>query len=84
MNQPETLRGSPTLYKVKGLDELKDNDFSDAERIVLEGSVWRKLDMWVLPICTIFYLLSFLVCFPQVYCFHYSNCRGSVGQEQRL
>ncbi|KAJ7490999.1 major facilitator superfamily domain-containing protein [Mycena latifolia] len=26
----------------------------------LERTVWRKLDMWILPIVTIFYLLSFL------------------------
>jgi hypothetical protein len=27
----------------------------------LERTVWRKLDIWVLPIVTLFYLLSFLV-----------------------
>ncbi|KAJ7348859.1 hypothetical protein DFH08DRAFT_959063 [Mycena albidolilacea] len=26
----------------------------------LERTVWRKLDIWVLPIVTLFYLLSFL------------------------
>lgn len=84
MDEPDTLRGSPSLGRVKELDELKDNGFSEAERIALEGSVWRKLDRWVLPVCTIFYLLSFLVCFVQIYCLHHSNCRGPVGQEQHL
>lgn len=74
MDDPETLRGSPIPDGVKELDELKDNDFSKPERIALEGSVWRKLDRWVLPICTIFYLLSFLVCFAQVRCLHCSVC----------
>jgi hypothetical protein len=27
----------------------------------LERTVWRKLDIWILPIVTLFYLLSFLV-----------------------
>lgn len=31
---------------------------------VLEVKVWRKLDMWVLPIASMFYLLSFLVTHP--------------------
>lgn len=28
---------------------------------VLERTVWRKLDIWILPVVTMFYLLSFLV-----------------------
>ncbi|KAF8844459.1 MFS general substrate transporter [Paxillus ammoniavirescens] len=42
------------------IDELKEEELSHAEHLVLEETVWRKLDKWVLPICTIFYLLSFL------------------------
>ena len=60
---PGTLRDSSTPDRAKELDELKNDEFSEAERVAFEGSVWRKLDKWVLPICTIFYLLSFLVCF---------------------
>ncbi|KAG1812832.1 major facilitator superfamily domain-containing protein [Suillus subaureus] len=57
----ETLHGSPSSDMS---DTMKDVDhfeeFSDAEKTLLEGTVWRKLDRWVLPVCTIFYLLSFL------------------------
>jgi hypothetical protein len=28
---------------------------------IMERTVWRKLDAWILPIATMFYLLSFLV-----------------------
>ncbi|KAH7913734.1 major facilitator superfamily domain-containing protein [Hygrophoropsis aurantiaca] len=56
----ETLQGSPTPDHMKNVDDLNDDDFSEAEHTVLERTVWRKLDRWVLPICTIFYLLSFL------------------------
>jgi hypothetical protein len=27
----------------------------------LERTVWRKLDIWILPVVTLFFLLSFLV-----------------------
>ncbi|KIJ69309.1 hypothetical protein HYDPIDRAFT_105905 [Hydnomerulius pinastri MD-312] len=60
MDEPETLHGSPSPDHMKELDALKDEEFSEEERVALEGTVWRKLDRWVLPICTIFYLLSFL------------------------
>ncbi|KAF9227690.1 MFS general substrate transporter [Gyrodon lividus] len=60
MDEPETLHGSPTPGDVKALGELKEDEFSEAEHVALEGIVWKKLDRWVLPICTIFYLLSFL------------------------
>ena len=63
VDEAETPHGSPTL-KMKELDELKDIGISEAERIALEASVWWKLDRWVLPVCTMFYLLSFLVRFP--------------------
>ncbi|KAH7922094.1 MFS general substrate transporter [Leucogyrophana mollusca] len=56
----ETLQGSPTPDHMKDVDELNDDEFSDAEQALLEGTVWRKLDRWVLPVCTMFYLLSFL------------------------
>lgn len=62
MDEPDTMYGSPTPGKVKELGELKDDMFSEMERAAFERSVWTKLDRWVLPTCTIFYLLSFLVC----------------------
>ncbi|KAG2754910.1 MFS general substrate transporter [Suillus brevipes Sb2] len=43
---------------MKEVDRFEE--FSDAEKARLEGTVWRKLDRWVLPVCTMFYLLSFL------------------------
>ncbi|KAF8559767.1 MFS general substrate transporter [Imleria badia] len=60
MSEPKASDGSPTLERSKEFDQLKNDEFSEAERVALEGSVWRKLDRWVLPLCTIFYLLSFL------------------------
>ncbi|EGN93249.1 hypothetical protein SERLA73DRAFT_189773 [Serpula lacrymans var. lacrymans S7.3] len=59
----DTLKGSPSpvhTMKGDGDHELKDYEFSEADVAALEGTVWRKLDRWVLPICTVFYLLSFL------------------------
>ncbi|KAF8136566.1 major facilitator superfamily domain-containing protein [Boletus edulis] len=50
-------RGPPNLLDTK---ELGNDEFTEAKRIALEGSVWRKLDRRVLPTCTMFYLLSFL------------------------
>lgn len=44
---------------MKDVDRFEE--ISDAEKARLEGTVWRKLDIWVLPVCTMFYLLSFLV-----------------------
>jgi hypothetical protein len=38
-----------------------DNIESIEERAHLESRVWKKLDLWILPIATMFYLLSFLV-----------------------
>jgi hypothetical protein len=28
---------------------------------LLEGVVWRKMDLWILPVVAMFYFLSFLV-----------------------
>lgn len=59
----ETLHGSrgsssPDPSALKEADHFEG--ISDEDKIRLEGVVWRKLDRWVLPVCTIFYLLSFL------------------------
>jgi hypothetical protein len=58
-----TLHGSQPPDSLKEVDHpsLDSQEISDVEKIQLEGIVWRKLDRWVLPIATIFYLLSFLV-----------------------
>lgn len=52
-----------TPLNINGLGELKPEDqgLLDAERVVLESTVWRKLDMWVLSLCTGFFFLAFLV-----------------------
>jgi hypothetical protein len=55
----DTLHISPSSDTTKDVDHFEE--ISDAEEVLLERTVWRKLDRWVLPICTIFYLLSFLV-----------------------
>lgn len=46
-------------------DSQVENSSTDAldsdSDAALEKRVWRKLDVWILPVVTIFYLLSFLV-----------------------
>lgn len=39
------------------------NEFRIVEDPAMEKRVWRKIDMYVLPIVAMFYLLSFLVSF---------------------
>ncbi|KAG0698169.1 major facilitator superfamily domain-containing protein [Suillus ampliporus] len=56
----ETLHGSPSPDSLKEVDHLNYEEISDNEKARIEGTVWRKLDRWVLPVCTLFYLLSFL------------------------
>lgn len=48
---------------MKDLGELKpeEDGFLQAEHAALEAVVWRKLDRWILPLCTSFFLLAFLV-----------------------
>jgi hypothetical protein len=58
-----TLHGSRSPVSLKedvGQSDGQDS-ISDVEKAHLERIVWRKLDRWVLPVATIFYLLSFLV-----------------------
>ncbi|OJA15235.1 hypothetical protein AZE42_07981 [Rhizopogon vesiculosus] len=56
-----TLHGSSlSPDSLKEVDQFDGQEMSAAEKARLERIVWRKLDRWVLPIATIFYLLSFL------------------------
>ncbi|KAI6116694.1 major facilitator superfamily domain-containing protein [Pisolithus croceorrhizus] len=41
------------------LEKLHQDDLPEKDRAVLEGVVWRKLDRWVLPMCTAFYFIAF-------------------------
>ncbi|KAI5993258.1 major facilitator superfamily domain-containing protein [Pisolithus albus] len=41
------------------LEKPDQDDLHEKDRAVLEGVVWRKLDRWVLPMCTAFYFLAF-------------------------
>ena len=63
----KSLAGTPcnssTADTAKELDEPKNDEFSEAERVAFEGSVWRRLDKWIIPMCTIICLLSFVVRF---------------------
>lgn len=71
MCKPEDSRGSPSLDRVgKKLEKRTADELSGAERVALEQVVWRKLDRWILPLCTIFHLLSFLVCFTVTLAVH--------------
>ena len=61
--------------------ELKQEELSQAERAALEGIVWRKLDRWILPLCTSFFFLSFLVCL-QTRSHDMLKYKQCVGQDQ--
>ncbi|KAJ7221518.1 major facilitator superfamily domain-containing protein [Mycena pura] len=58
---------APSRNSADAADPEKVTDSSSLEsdqpisNPALEATVWRKLDMWILPIVTLFYLLSFLV-----------------------
>ncbi|KAH7889364.1 major facilitator superfamily domain-containing protein [Phlebopus sp. FC_14] len=60
MDNVETSPVPSVQGHAKELDKFQGEEFPEAERIALEKAVWNKLDRRVLPICTIFYLLSFL------------------------
>jgi hypothetical protein len=50
-----------TTSRISQADEKYDDSASDATDSTLERTVWIKLDRWIIPVITIFYLLSFLV-----------------------
>ncbi|KAF8519874.1 major facilitator superfamily domain-containing protein [Hysterangium stoloniferum] len=52
---PADLKSTPSTTNT-----ASDNDDDVVLDPVLEKVVWRKLDMWILPLATMFYLLSFL------------------------
>ncbi|KAG8216449.1 major facilitator superfamily domain-containing protein [Butyriboletus roseoflavus] len=61
MDTAGALHYSSTSQDIKDVSELKHGEeFSQAERAALEGIVWRKLDIWILPLCAGFFFLSFL------------------------
>lgn len=64
MDKAGALHYSSAVHDTKDLSELKpaEEELSQDELAVLEGRVWRKLDTRVLPLCTGFFLLAFLVC----------------------
>ena len=64
MDDPGALQDSAALHDMKDAGELTpaEEAMSQAERDALEGVVWKKLDRWILPVCTGFFLLAFLVC----------------------
>ncbi|KAF7298351.1 MFS domain-containing protein [Mycena kentingensis (nom. inval.)] len=62
-----TLEKTPSRASSDPEKNVVDSASSDAgtespvvDNPALEGRVWRKLDVWVLPVVTLFYLLSFL------------------------
>ncbi|KAF8122705.1 major facilitator superfamily domain-containing protein [Boletus edulis] len=48
----------PTSHDVNDLSELKEEVSSQDKPAALDRTVWRKLDIWILPLCTAFFLLS--------------------------
>jgi Fe2+ transport system protein B len=50
-----------------GSGQFLEEDVFKHDRLHLEKTAWRKLDCYILPIATMFYLLSFLVGYFLVY-----------------
>ena len=48
-----------SLEKHASTDDSSSGSFNDP---YLEKRVWRKLDIFILPVVAMFYFLSFLVC----------------------
>lgn len=48
---------------VRDLSKLEEKGFSQDELVPLDGTVWRKLDRWILPLLTSFFLLDAVVSF---------------------
>jgi len=62
MAEPSVSHGSPTSHDIKDFSELKEEESSlQAGRPALDGIVWRKLDIRILPLCTSFFLLDAVV-----------------------
>ncbi|KAI9457921.1 major facilitator superfamily domain-containing protein [Boletus coccyginus] len=62
MDKADALRYSSASHDVKDPGEITSAGevLSQAESAALEDIVWRKLDIWVLPFCASFHLLSTL------------------------
>lgn len=59
---PSRSSGEPEKHDDLTASSRNDSDLS--EPIIdhtLEKTVWRKLDLWILPVVAMFYFLSFLV-----------------------
>lgn len=63
MVEPGVSHGGPTSHDTKDFSELKEEELLQAGRPALDGIVWRKLDIRLLPLCTSFFLLDAVVCF---------------------
>jgi MFS family permease len=58
MIEPSVSHMCPTSHDVNDLSELKEEVSSQDKPAALDRTVWRKLDIWILPLCTAFFLLS--------------------------
>lgn len=56
-----SIAGAEKLPAHDDVDNLSAKTFDPQSDAELEKTVWRKMDMWILPVVSIFYLLSFLV-----------------------
>jgi len=64
MDKADALYYSSSLHDVKDSGKITpvEEALSQVESAALEGIIWRKLDIWILPFCVSFLLLSSLVC----------------------
>jgi hypothetical protein len=67
------LKEKKIVYHEGPGDALDIESFNE-DRLQLEKTTWRKLDMYILPIATMFYLMSFLVRFVFYSLTKHSSC----------
>jgi hypothetical protein len=58
MVEPGVSHRCLSSHDMNGLSEVKEGELPEDERVMLDGTVWRKLDIWILPLLTSFFLLD--------------------------
>jgi hypothetical protein len=61
MVEPGVSHRCLSSHDMNGLSEAKEEELPEDERVMLDGTVWRKLDIWILPLLTSFFLLDAVV-----------------------
>lgn len=62
MVEPGVSHWCLSSHDMDGLNKAEE-ELSQDERVTLDRTVWRKLDRWILPLLTSFFLLDAVVSF---------------------